>query len=91
MGLRSCPTAPSLPLPSQCAAALCTQARASGKGRKGGKKLSRSGQEAAQRKGPRLDKRMKKDKRGLDKAAAKMKGKGGKGVRKAGGKGGKKR
>lgn len=44
------------------------QARATGKGKKSsGKKLSRRGQEQAQRKGPRLDKRMKKDKRGMDK------------------------
>ncbi|GAB4820618.1 hypothetical protein N2152v2_007664 [Parachlorella kessleri] len=66
-------------------------AQARGSGKKEGKKLSRRGAEQAQRKGPALDKRMRKDKRGADKVAKRLKGKkgaagkGGGGVAKKGG------
>jgi AdoMet-dependent rRNA methyltransferase SPB1 len=63
---------------------LYAKARASNGPGKKGKKAG--GGRGAQKKGPALDKRMKKDKRGMDRAAKRMKGRGRKGG-KAGGRG----
>jgi AdoMet-dependent rRNA methyltransferase SPB1 len=60
---------------------LYNQARA-GKGRKGGAKGAGSRSEQYKKKGPPLDGRMRKDKRGADKVARRLKGKKGGAVRK---------